>query len=255
MFTITQIILVCLFLWIMTFIGWSAQLFVYGVPVLYGFVVGLIMGNPEMGLLVGGTLTLMSLGIGGYGGSSVPDYALGAVTGTLFAIASGSGLETGLAIGIPVATLGTQFDVLAKMAGSFFIHKEMEAVDSHDFKKIGLWTNGWTAFRATLYTIPVLLAMTVGSELIVSLLASIPEWLMNGFKVAAGILPAVGFAILLKYMPMKQYGIFIVFGFVLTSYLNMPMLAVSLLALIIAVRIYQGLEKEAVNTQGDNEDE
>lgn len=198
MFSVSQIILVCLFVWIMTFIGWSMQLFAYGVPVLYGFVVGFIMGDVKTGLTVGGTLALMSLGIGGYGGSSVPDYALGTVAGTLFAIASGQGLEVGLAVGIPVATLGTQFDILAKMSGSFFIHRQMECVERKEFNKMGLWVHGWTSFRATLYTIPVLLAMTVGSGLILSLLAAIPAWLMSGFTVAAGVLPAVGFAILLS---------------------------------------------------------
>ncbi|MFV0480219.1 MAG: PTS mannose/fructose/sorbose/N-acetylgalactosamine transporter subunit IIC [Anaerorhabdus sp.] len=255
MFNITQIVLVCLFVWGMTFIGWSMQLFVYGVPVLYGAVIGLIMGDVTTGLTVGGTLTLMSLGIGGWGGSSVPDYALGTVAGTLFAIASGQGLETGLVVGIPVAALGTQFDILAKMSGSFFVHKQMEVVDKKEFNKMGLWVHGWTAFRATMYTLPVLFAMTIGAEFITSLLNSIPTWLMDGLNVAAGILPAVGFAILLKYMPMRKYGIFVVLGFVLTAYLDMPMLGVSLITLVAAVLIYQNLERESVLIQGGNEDE
>lgn len=256
MFTPMQIILVCLFVWVMTYIGWSMQLFAYGVPVLYGFIVGWIMGDTKMGLTVGGTLALMGLGIGGYGGSSVPDYTLGAVAGTLFAIATGQGIETGLAIGIPVATLGTQFDVLSKMAGSFFIHKQMDCVEKKNFAQMGIWVHGWTAFRATLYMLPVLLAMTVGSSLIVDVLNSIPTWLMSGFGVAAGILPAVGFAILLKYMPLKKYGVFLIFGFVLTAYLSLPMLAVSLLAFVAAFMIYQNLEKETIAyAGGDNEDE
>lgn len=255
MFTPVQVILVCAFLWFMTYIGWSMQLFNYGVSVLFGFVVGAIMGNPTMGLTVGGTLGLMGLGIGGYGGSSVPDYTLGTVAGTIFAIGTGQGLETGLAIGIPVATLGTQFDVLAKMCGSFFIHRQMECVEKKEFNKMGIWVHGWTAFRATLYTIPVLLAMTVGSELIATMLTSIPEWLMKGFSVASGILPAIGFAILLKYMPIKQYGVFLIFGFVLTAYAQMPMLAVSLLAFVAAFMIYKGLEKDTQVVAGGDEDE
>lgn len=255
MFTPTQIILVCLFVWIMSFLGFSVQFFVYGVPVLYGFIVGLIMNDVAMGLTVGGTMALMSLGIGGYGGSSVPDYALGTVTGTLFAIATGQGIEAGLAVGIPVATLGTQFDVVSKMAGSFFIHGQMKASSDKKFSQMGLWVHGWTVFRATLYTIPVLLVMTIGSGLIMTLLESIPVWLMNGFAVAAGMLPAVGFAILLKYMPIKKYGVFIIFGFVLMAYLKLSMLAISLLSFVAAFLIYNNLEKESNLGLGDNEDE
>lgn len=256
MFTPLQVILVCSFVWFMSFIGWSMQLFVYGVPVFYGFVVGAIMGDVTMGLTVGGTLALMSLGVGGYGGSSVPDYALGTVAGTLFAITSGQGIETGLAIGIPIATLATQFDVFAKMSGSFFIHKQMEASEKKEFNKMGLWVHGWTAFRATLFTLPILLSMTIGAGLINTALGAIPVWLMDGFAVAAGMLPAVGFAILLKYMPVKQYGVFLIFGFVLSAYLELPMLAISLLAFVFAFLIYKNLEKESnYTTVGVNEDE
>lgn len=256
MFTFPQILLVNLFLWGMTFIGFSVQFFVYGATVFYGFVVGLIMGDPVMGLTVGGTLALMGLGVGGWGGSSVPDYTLGAVTGTIFAIGTGQGLETGIAIGIPIAALGTQFDVISKMSGSFFIHKQMKMSEELKFEKMGFWVHGWNVFRATLYTLPVLLAMTAGSGLIETLLASLPQWLMTGFGVAAGMLPAVGFAILLKYMPVKRYGVYLILGFVLTSYLQLPMLATSLLAFIVAYITYQNLEKESVvSYSGGLEDE
>ena len=100
MFTPIQIILVCVWMWGFTVIGMSVQLFSYGVAVLHGFVTGLIMGDVATGLTVGGTLCLMGLGVGGYGGSSVPDYAMGTVVGTVFAIATGGGVEAGLATGI-----------------------------------------------------------------------------------------------------------------------------------------------------------
>ncbi len=257
MFTPVEVVLVCSFFWIMSFIGWSMQLFAYGSTVLYGAAIGFIMGDVQTGLLVGGTLGLMGLGVGGYGGSSVPDYALGTVAGTVFAIGSGQGLEVGLAIGIPVATLGTQFDVFAKMSGSFFIHKQMECAERQEFNKMGIWVLGWQAFRASLFSLPILLAMTVGSDLITNILNAIPAWLMSGFSVAAGALPAVGFCILLKYMPVKKYGVFLILGFVLTAYLSLPMVAIALLAFIAAYLIFQGLEKDSkiMSAAGGNEDE
>ena len=35
---------------------------------------------------------------------------------------------------------------------------------------------------------------------------------------AAGMLPAVGFAILMKYLPIREYGVFMIFGFAAASY-------------------------------------
>lgn len=263
MFTFMQILLSCLFVFVMSLVGWSAQVFAYGVQVLYGFVIGLIMGDVTTGLTVGGTMCLMGLGIGGYGGSSVPDYALGTTVGTLFAISSGSGIEAGLAVGIPVATLGTESDVLMKMMGSLFIHREMACSEKCDWKGMTFWVWGWMIARSLLYTLPVLLVMTVGSHFINSMIAAIPGWLMNGLSVCAGLLPGLGFAILMKYLPVKKWGIFLVFGFVLYAYANLPMLAIACLAAVVAYIIYLYLEnndKMAAIQQnavkgGANEDE
>ena len=258
MFTPMQVILTCAFMFFMTFIGMSVQLFAYGVPVLYGFIIGLIMGDVPTGLTVGGTMTLMGLGVGGYGGSSVPDYALGTVVGSLFAIVTGGGIEAGLAVGIPVATLGVQFDIIAKMAGSFFFHKEQSSAEKMDWKNMGNWMWGWNWMRSFLYTLPVLLVMTVGSTLIISLLGSIPVWFMSGLTVAAGMLPALGFAILMRYLPMGKYGVFIIFGFVLSSYFGLSMLGIALLAFVAAFMVYrQNCETGQTGTvaNGGNYDE
>ena len=260
MFSFSQILLVCIFIFLMSLIGWSAQIFAYGATVLYGFVVGLIMGDVTTGLTVGGTMCLMSLGVGGYGGSSVPDYMLGTTVGTLFAIATGGGIEAGLAVGIPVATLGTQFDILSKMAGSFFVHKQMEASDKADWNGMTFWIWGWIILRSLFYTLPVFLVMTIGADLISNIIAAIPAWLMNGLSVAAGMLPALGFAILMKYLPIKKYGIFLIFGFVLSAYASLPMLAIAALAFVVAFLIFNYLEDKnklamATVMTGDNEDE
>ena len=113
----------------------SQMILVYGGVVFVGFAAGLIMGDVKTGLIIGGTMQLMTLGVGGYGGSSVPDYNTGTIIGTAFAIGGHTGLEAALAIGIPVATLAVQLDVLAKMGGSFFFHKAMKSVENCDNRK------------------------------------------------------------------------------------------------------------------------
>ncbi len=142
MFTPIQIILVCAWMWGFTVIGMSVQLFSYGVAVLHGFVTGLIMGDVATGLTVGGTLCLMGLGVGGYGGSSVPDYAMGTVVGTVFAIATGGGVEGGLDLlpenGTAVAALMAddpgyaENSALVLMLGEDPVHQISEGNGTHD---------------------------------------------------------------------------------------------------------------------------
>lgn len=243
MITGLQVFLVCAFVFIFKYIGWGAQIFAYASNVLTGWIVGIIMGDPATGLNVGATMTLMSLGIGGFGGSSVPDYFLGTVIGTVFAVTTGQGLEAAITIGVPVAALGTELDVLSKMLGSFFIHGEMRASEEHKFNQMGVWVAAHLALYSLLAMVPVLLVMTVGSEFITNLIGSMPAWLNKGMTTVAGVLPAVGFATLLKYMNMKEYGIYLVLGFILSAYMNVPMLAIAGITLVFAVNEYRSLEK------------
>lgn len=58
-------------------------------PVITGTLAGIIMGDMVLGLAIGATLQLMVLGVGTYGGASIPDFTTGAIVGTVFAVLSG----------------------------------------------------------------------------------------------------------------------------------------------------------------------
>lgn len=70
-------------------------------PTMAGFFAGLVLGDVTTGLVVGGTLNLLVLGIGNFGGASIPDYMTGALLGTAFAIQSGQGAEFGVTLADP----------------------------------------------------------------------------------------------------------------------------------------------------------
>lgn len=88
---------------------------------------------------------------------------------------------------------------------------------------------------------------TVGSTYVQSVINAIPAWLNSGLNVASGMLPALGFAILLRQLPMKKYGYFILFGFVLSAYLNMSVLAIAMLAVVACAFIFQSKEAQRSN--------
>ena len=245
MITPIQVILVCLWRFFLGCQG-GLQLFVYASHVLTGGVVGAIMGNMKAGLEVGATLTLMSLGVGGFGGSSVPDYALGTVLGTIFSITTGNGLEAALTIAIPVAALGTNLDIMQKTLGSFFIHREIAESEAGRFDQMGKWVHSHIFIADFLVSVlPVLLVMTIGEEFVTGLITALPAWFNKGMSAVGGILPAVGFGMLLKYLPLKTYWPFLILGFLLASYLNLAMLPIALIALIFAWMEFRSLEKES----------
>lgn len=55
-----------------------------GSPVFAGFITGLVMGDLKTGLFIGGSLQLVVLGVGTFGGASRIDATSGAVLATAF---------------------------------------------------------------------------------------------------------------------------------------------------------------------------
>ena len=251
MFTLFQITSIVLFTAVITYDASHLQLMNYGRLVFTGLVIGLIMGNVNEGLLIGGTMELMSLGIAGFGGAPIPNYMLGSIIGIAFASVTHGGIESGLAVGIPVAALGVQLDLLAKMLGSFFLHKALNALDRMDFKTMYRWIISAMIPRIFFTCLVILIALTIGADFIVTLLAMMPKWMSLGLSVAGGLLPAVGFAILMKYLPLRQYFIYALLGFLLSSYFSLPIIGVALFGFIIAFNIYVQSEKQAVNVVSD----
>lgn len=222
-------------------------------PVIIGTVAGIIMGDMKMGLAVGATLQLMILGVGTYGGASMPDYMTGAIVGTVFAVTSGKGVDFGIGLAVPVGLLMVQLDVLARFSNVFFAKRVEAAVERMDFGAIkrNTWLGSlsWGLSRA----IPVFLMLIFGQNLVNLIVGHMPDWLMGGLTVAGGLLPAVGIAILLRYLPVKSYISYLLIGFFAAAYLSVPMVGVAILGIAMAVMAFkQYLEKNqkvvAVNT-------
>ena len=169
-------------------------------------------------------------------------------------------LSTALAVGVPVAALGVQLDVLGKMSGSFFIHRAMACSDNCNWKGMATWTWASQIAMLGLNALPIAILMTAGSGAVEMLVNNFPAWLSTGLDVAAGMLPAMGFAILLHYLPIKKYGYFLILGYVLASYAGLSVLAIALIGVVICVYVFQDLEKDSAMPAvavagGDMEDE
>lgn len=204
-------------------------------PLIAGFVTGLIVGDVKTGMLIGGTLELMALGVYTYGGATIPDYMTGAILGTYFG--KGGNFDVGIALAIPAALLMTQVDVLNRFLNFVFVHRAdryAEAGDDKGFDRMMAWTSHmiWGFSRA----IPVFLAIAFGEPVVKSISAFFESypWINKGITAAGGLLPAIGYAMLLKILPVDKYPAFLLLGFVLFAYLKMPLLGIALFAVAVA---------------------
>lgn len=192
-----------------------------GSAVFAGFISGVIMGDMKTGLMIGGAMQLTVLGVGTFGGSSRIDANSGTVLATAFSIGLGMNQSQAVsAIAVPVAALLIQTDIIARFANTFFAHRIDKLIEDHNYRAIERnYLYGaipWALSRA----LPVFLALTFGGGLVntvVSYMNSQLSWLATGLETAGAVLPAVGFAILLRYLPVKKHFPYLIIGFILTA--------------------------------------
>jgi len=227
-------------------------------PIVNGFVVGAIVGNIPLGLAIGGTLELMSLGLTvTYGGASMPEYSMGAIIGTAFAALSkqpqAQAMSVGIAVAIPVALLMTQLDVLVRSFNTVIMHGADRAVENQNDGALTRWhllaQLSWGLARA----IPVFFAVWLGSGPIQTLIGKIPAWLTRGLVTMGHILPALGFAILLTFLPIRKWWSFFILGFVMFAYLHVPILGVAFAGLAVVIIYFSLKPIEAGEQQAEEE--
>ena len=221
-------------------------------PLFAATFVGFLLGDLQTGLIVGATLQLMTLGVATYGGATVPDYLSGAIMGTTYAIISGEGAEYGIALAIPIGLLLTQMDILGRMSNSFFQHYADRCAERGDYKGVEranlLGALPWMLSRM----IPVAIGLIFGEVVINSINALIPAWFMVGLKTAGAILPAMGMAILMRYLPLKKHYAYFIIGFVMLAYAGsvFTIMAAALVGFALAALHYMRTQERQAAVQG-----
>ena len=163
----------------------TLQLFAFN-TIICGWLVGLVMGDPATGLTIGATLQLMSMGVVAVGGSSMPDYPVAAIIATAIACSTGRGMEAGLAIGLPVAMLGVNFDVIYKIFNGFLEQKEVSLIEEGKFNSFLRLVKVSPIFYGLCSAVPVFLCVAIGPSIVNAILDFMPTWFTTGLSIAGG---------------------------------------------------------------------
>jgi len=233
-----QIILITSMAFLMRIDMRGTELFTFN-SIIFGALTGLILGDVNTGLIVGGTIQLMSLGVASIGGSSTPEYQTAAVIATALSIIGGKGTAVGLPIGIAVGLLAVQLDVIVKILNGFIAKKSQDYANKRQFKKMVniLWLS--PVLTGLVAAVPILLSITLGVTAVNFITKSMPVWFINGMAIAGGLLPIIGVGMLLNYMPSKKYLSFVILGFVLAAYMKLSILPVALIGGAFAYEMFK----------------
>ncbi|WP_066497143.1 PTS N-acetylgalactosamine transporter subunit IIC [Abyssisolibacter fermentans] len=215
-------------------------------PVVTGVVVGIILGDIRTGLIAGGMLELVWMGMVPLAGAQPPNVVIGGIIGTSFAILSKQDPNVAVGIAVPFALAAQAGITLLFTAFSPVMHKADEYAEKANLKGIDKINYLGLTILFISYFICAFLPIYFGADSAASMVALLPQTFIDGLSVAGGMMPAIGFAILLKIMLKKEYVAFLIVGFILVTYLNLSILAVALLATAIALYdFYANKSKES----------
>lgn len=257
--SIVQAVLCGILYWLavgnLPFVGlWSVQR-----PLVCGLITGVILGDPVMGAVVGGTINLVYLGFISAGGSMPADMALAGILGTAYAIVGGLDADTALALAVPIGILGTIVWYLRMTFDSVFAHMVNGYIEREEYNKI------WHAnvlfpqiFAFVITVIPCTLAAFFGASYIQSFIDMMSGPVLTVFQVIGGLMPALGIAITLQYIFKGEAIVFLFLGFILATYSGLGLLPLGIVALIVAivyVQLSSNREAAAMATAAADEEE
>lgn len=216
-------------------------------PLVTGVIVGIILGDMQTGLIAGGMLELVWMGLVPLAGAQPPNAVVGGIIGTAFVIFMKQEAQTVVTLAVPFAVAAQAGITLFFSAFSPVMHKADEFAEQANLKGIDRINYLGLAILFTSYFITAFLPIYFGAEIATGIVNAIPQMIIEGLGIAGGMMPAIGFAILLKMMLKKEYVAFLLLGFIAVAYLKLSILAVAIVGFSIALYDFYSKKDLVVN--------
>lgn len=217
---------------------WLEALFIFR-PLIVSTITGIILGDVTLGLKCGALCELAFAGLTPAGGTQPPNPVLAGFMITILAYTTGVGAEAALGLALPFSFLMQYVILFFYSTFSFFMGKADVYADNGDTAAMARMNVLTSVIVMISYGVIVFLCSYVAQDAMNALVTNMPAWLTNGLSVAGGMLPAVGFGMLLRVMMKAKYIPFFLAGFLFASFIDMPnLLPVALLGAAFAAFDY-----------------
>ena len=255
--SILQAVLLGGLYWIFgTEIGYGLNYPFFMQPLTLGPIVGLILGDVKTGLACGALIQPMYLAFMGGGGVMPNDKAAAGIIPTAMVIAGGLNINAAVALAIPVGLLCAQLHTLKKLMASTWLVMAEKAADDANSKKLYMAT--WLypqLFKIILYWIPISLICYFGTGAVTTIMANMPEWLINGLSVVGGVMPAVGMAVTINVIGKVNLLPFFIAGFFIVQYTGLGSIPLALLGLFITYLYMIFVKEDSMEEDVDSTEE
>lgn len=220
-------------------------------PLVACTLIGIVLGNMKTGIIVGGTLEMIALGWMNIGAAIAPDAALASIISAILVITSGQSVGAGIALAIPFAAAGQVLTIIVRTITVAFQHAADKAADKGNLTAISWIHISALLLQAMRIAIPTLIiAISLETSVIHTLLSSIPQVVKNGLNIAGGMIVVVGYAMIINMMRAGYLMPFFCLGFVTASFTNFNLVALGIIGVVMAL-LYIQLSPKYNRVAGD----
>lgn len=218
-------------------------------PLVACTLIGLVTGNLEAGIILGGTLQMIAMGWANIGAAVAPDAALASVASAIILVLSGqgkAGVGTAIAVAVPLAVAGLFLTMVVRTLSVACAHQMDAAAEDGNFRGIEIWHVIAICLQGLRIAIPAAALCFIPTQIVQNFLQSMPAWLTDGMSIGGGMVVAVGYAMVINMMATPEVWPFFAIGFCLAAISDLTLIALGVLALAIAF-IYLKLSESGGN--------
>lgn len=208
-------------------------------PIIVCPLIGLALGDLNTGLIAGGIVELSFAGITAVGGVVPPDAVMTSIMTVVLAKTTGQPVAAAFALAVPFGLLAqflgnikcTLLSLCNKSADRYAEEGNLRGIMKLCIFGIVLTLVG--------YGVLTFLSVYAAQEPLIKLVEIMPEWLTHGFDVAGGLLPAIGFAMLLRVTLKAKYMPYLLAGFLFATFVQLDnILPVAIMGIAFALLEY-----------------
>lgn len=221
-------------------------------PLVACTLIGLVTGNLEIGIILGGSLQMIALGWANIGAAVAPDAALASVAAAIILVLGGqgeAGVPAAIAIAIPLAVAGLFLTMVVRTLAVPIVHMMDKAAAEGNFRKIEVLQVLAICMQGVRIAIPAGALLFIPAQTVQAALESMPAWLTDGMAIGGGMVVAVGYALVINMMASKEVWPFFVLGFVIAAISELTLIALGALGVALAL-LYLNLSKMGGSSNG-----
>ncbi|MDO4169159.1 MAG: PTS mannose/fructose/sorbose transporter subunit IIC [Lachnospiraceae bacterium] len=222
-------------------------------PLVACTLIGLVTGNLEACVILGGTLQMMALGWANIGAAVAPDAALASVASAIILVLGGqgkAGVSTAIAVAIPLAVAGLFLTMVCRTLAVPMVHFMDAAAEKGNFKAVEIWQILAICMQGLRIAIPAACLLVIPTDIVRNFLESMPAWLTDGMAIGGGMVVAVGYAMVINMMATAEVWPFFAIGFVLAAISELTLIALGALGVCIALIYLTLSEKGGSSSSG-----